>query len=336
MQFLFYRIYLDNVQKPTHSHEIEALNCGWIHLDDYGKPFSKGVQTRIFRNKKGLRYHNKIHEQIQRNDLKKIAILNLQNELSIFHTGYSDSEYQRTGKLGRNIELLQKYLDEHPEDYNYWSYLGDSLNAKHRYDKAAAAYKLVLEHSSQVTIKGRLNSAAYNLLQILVDKRDITEEENVLGIVNFMYEHDRNINPDIIFQAGIWMFHRKQWVKALAYFEDALAKLDTYTGTDGVHMAGNLETVYYVAATAAQEAGFQQKAVNYCVKGLRASPHSERLLMPLLSMFRKDTNSQTSQVFNFLSGLYQLKELKEKLFVYKCAKAVSYFELEDLIQAIRC
>ena len=41
-----------------------VLLTAWIHIDGSGSVFSGGVQTRIFKNMEGLRYKNRIHEDL--------------------------------------------------------------------------------------------------------------------------------------------------------------------------------------------------------------------------------------------------------------------------------
>lgn len=310
---------------------IEAINCSLIHINDSGKPFATSGQTRIFRNKKGLRYHNKIHEQLQWTDGHTIGCIYLQDEFSILHTGYSDSSYRKTGKLERNIVMLQKVLAETPEDYNMWSYLGDSLLVENRCQEAAQAYEVVLTHADSGHLQdGRLNYAAYSYMQILMDKNDPDAGDKIRAIYSFM-EKRGNMNPDIIFQMGKWMLRLSHWGEALGYFESAVRQLEQYNGIDVIYMLGNMELVYYVTAAAAQEYGDIRKAVSYCVKGLQIERYSDRILIPLLSMLKDDKESTADSVLQFLGKLYHINELKDKLYIYKCAKAVSYYELEDIL-----
>lgn len=310
---------------------IEAINCAWIHLNDSGKPFSKAIQTRIFRNKKELRYHNKIHEQLQLIDRRTICCVDLQNDLSILHTGYSESSYKKTGKSERNIVMLQEALAETPEDYNMWSYLGDAFIAENRHQEAAKAYEKVLTHAATChLLEDRLNRAAYYYMQFLIDTNDPQEDEKIQAIYSFMKKRG-NVNPDIIFQMGNWMLRLAHWKEALEYFESSIRQLELYHGIDIIYMLGNMELVYYVTATAAQEHGDIHKAVHYCVKGLQIERYSDRILIPLLSMLKNDKKSTADSVLQFIGKLYQINKLKDKLYIYKCAKAISYYELEDIL-----
>ena len=136
---------LEDISVPRPGAKIPLfVRCAWIQLDDNGKPFSVDPQDRIFRNRKDLRYHGKIHEQIRVPQSGRYTYIQAENMLSIFHTGYTKSAYKETGKQQRNIELLERELEEDPENYMAWFYLGDSQRGSGDRDGAKESYRKAL------------------------------------------------------------------------------------------------------------------------------------------------------------------------------------------------
>ena len=91
------------------------VRCSWIHLNDAGVPFAVSGQDRIFRNLPQIRYRGRIHEQIALEN-GKLKCLDAQGALSILHTGYTLEANKDTGKVQRNIDLLERETKENPEN----------------------------------------------------------------------------------------------------------------------------------------------------------------------------------------------------------------------------
>ena len=171
---------LEDISVPRPGAKIPLfVRCAWIQLDDNGKPFSVDPQDRIFRNRKDLRYHGKIHEQIRVPQSGRYTYIQAENMLSIFHTGYTKSAYKETGKQQRNIELLERELEEDPENYMAWSYLGDSQRGIGDRDGAKESYKKALEGKDSGKIaRQRYQDARTGLMWILSEtgpRRSLTK-----------------------------------------------------------------------------------------------------------------------------------------------------------------
>ena len=100
-----------------------GISCAVVNIDDEGKPIGLIPQIRFFRAVPELRYVGKIHEGLP------IAAENVErlDDISIIHTGYSETAFRETGKSVRNVELLRKAIAESPGDYNLLAYLGEAL-----------------------------------------------------------------------------------------------------------------------------------------------------------------------------------------------------------------
>ena len=52
------------VQRLQNNRKYDVILTSWVHLENDGRVLAVGTQTRIFRNVPGLRYKNRIHENV--------------------------------------------------------------------------------------------------------------------------------------------------------------------------------------------------------------------------------------------------------------------------------
>lgn len=78
--------------------------------------------TRIFRNRKDIRYTGRIHEQI-RPSILEAGLEIVETDIEILHHGYS--EFSKD-KAGRNKKMIEEELAEHPGDPWLRYHLGDT------------------------------------------------------------------------------------------------------------------------------------------------------------------------------------------------------------------
>ncbi len=90
-------------------------------------------QVRLFRNKKSIRYENRIHEQIIPSIARQGGKL-ADSPLRIDHFGYMQDSNRRNE---RNLNLLNQQLAEHPMDSYILFKLGETYKAMNELDKAA-------------------------------------------------------------------------------------------------------------------------------------------------------------------------------------------------------
>ena len=101
-----------------------GISMPWVNVDDSGKPMTIASQARIFRNDPSVRYAGSIHESLSIDAGRYIHNENI----SIIHTGYSESAHMETGKSERNAELLKEELKRKPNDVTLKAYLANALS----------------------------------------------------------------------------------------------------------------------------------------------------------------------------------------------------------------
>ena len=329
---------LEQISVPKKGEKIPLfIRCAWVQLDDQGKPFGVDPQDRIFRNRKDLRYHGKIHEQIQMPPGGRFTFVQAEN-LSIFHTGYGNNVYAKTGKLQRNIRLLEQELAHDPDNYMAWSYLGDAQKASGDLEGAKISYRKALEGKDSGKLpRQRYQDARSGLMQILTGKiRQAESEEEFLRWVKD-YGYPDTGNPDPWFFLGVWHYNRGEMEKARQNFLVCLEKLETYRSYERVAAEGFLCQIYSWLAQACLQLKRPQEVVRYCVLSLRMERYQDQVLTAVLQLLKQEPaeSVQAEGTWKFLQNLYDVQNPKDSLFLLKCAKLAGFHALEArVIQAL--
>ena len=314
------------------------VRCSLVNLDEGGKPFIVGMQDRIFRNRKDLRYHGRIHEQLRIPSTGQFTFIQAENLLSIFHTGYGKSVYEETGKLERNIELLERELEQDPDNYMAWSYLGDAQKESGDREGAKASYQKALKGKNSGKLsQQRCMDARMGLMGVLVETADQadTKEEILWWARDYGYPDTDNPNP--WFFLGIWHYNRREMEEAREQFLICLEKLETYHGYDAGVVEGALRQIYVWLAQACLQLNRPQEMVRYGVLSLRMNRYQDRVLTAVLQLLKQEPGEadQAEGTWGFLQNLYDFQSPKDLLFLLKCAKMAGFYALEErLVQAM--
>lgn len=317
-----------NVKEKPH-----IVRTAWIHLDEEKQPMSTSVQDRIFRNIGTLRYKNRIHETLVLPEGRKLRLLDLSSQFAIFHTGYALSVLAETEKAGRNIRLLEAELIDRPHDCELLSYLGDSLMVEQQFQRAIDAFQEVIERGMEQANLDiyHVENACGQMMKILADEVVVTEEE-----VRYWFQKTVSAVPslpDTEYWYALWMADHQMWWEASNHMKSALEKLEIYKGKKALNITGHLDRVYCVLARAAQELNNAPEIVKYTVLALRVNRFQENTLLGLLEQLKKEPTEMedASGTFRLISSLYQMEQLKDKLFLLKCAKKVRFYQLEKRV-----
>ncbi len=318
---------------------IHLLRTAWLHLNDEGKVFSVGQQDRIFRNIKGLRYKNRVHEVLtfSNGQLPRYTAA----DLSIMHTGYMQSVSSEKGN--RNIPLLKKSVEEDPENYDLWSYLGESYAGS---DQAIEAIES-MEHAIEYVAS---NIASKNALVKISEDRLFAAFAVWFAAVSFLPESEipfyeerarryydiflqtKKVFPDVEFYMGRIMIRIGKQDEGVRFMELALEKLEQYKGSASLKLAGRLDFVYNVLRLCYEQRGDAAKCVYYGTLSLRVDRYQEDTLAAIVSLLKGDPNTTAEQAYDFLARLYQFGNLKDTLYVLKTSMKTGYDELSELLR----
>lgn len=323
--------------KDTENQKPDFIRCLLIHLDDEKQPISTSVQDRIFRNIPMLRYHNRVHESLQLMEERKMRAVDATN-LSIFHTGYSDSAYKKTDKIKRNAALLEKELEQNPENSEALTYLGDCLTAVGEYEKALQMYQKAIENIKSGTNHYLfiLENSYGQIMRLLV--HDLSGTSSDSDIKRWYEKAVEQVPalPDIEYWYGIRMAEKENWEKALLHFNTGLDKLKQYTGTATLYIAKERKSVYFLMARAAEALGRTEEVVKYAVLTLSIGRFQENVTTVLLGLLGHDLEEgrNPAGTVKLLQKLYHMECPKDKLYLLKCAKSAGFSKIESWIYSL--
>jgi len=318
---------------------IHLLRAAWLHLDDEGKVFSAGQQDRIFRNTKGLRYKNRIHEVLSfsNNQPPRYAL----TDLAIMHTGYMKSVGGEKGS--RNIPLLKMSVEEDPENYDLWSYLGESYAGSDQAKEAIESMEHVIEHVARnISDKGtqvRLSEdrlfaafAVWFAAVSFLPEGELPFYEERARRYYDIFTKTGKLFPDVELYMGRYLIRIAKQDEGVRFLELALAKLEQYKGSSSLKLAARLDSAYNILRLCYEQRGDAAKCVYYGTLSLRVDRYQEDTLTALISLLQGDPNTTAAQAYDFLARLYRFDNLKDTLFVLKTALQSGYVELAELLK----
>lgn len=312
-----------------------ALLTDWLNLNEAGEVFRGGSQMRFFRNGRGIHYAGRIHESLEKKGApwKAEDFLDGCGELRIFHTGYTDEALVSGDKIERNKKLILKELEERPEDYAMMGNLADVYRAMGEFDLAIEWYErsnrqFLIQEPDWQGMNERMITNYSCLLNLLC-----AEKKDRAWILRTYEEAVREFpqESDFDYLVGMYLTGQNEWKQAASHLERALKILEQNSLVcQGMMLTADLPRVWEYLAMAYFNDGQKENCVNTCVAFLKEERFSMGILLILLTVFGREAGA--GQVLDFLGKLYDLSNLKERLFVLKAAKEIGY---EGLVQELR-
>lgn len=326
---------IDNARVPV-SQKPNIIASRMLHLDDAGNVTAENIQDRVFRNRKDIRYQNKIHESLVMQDGAGLIRLEAYTSLTIIHTGYSDSAYKKTDKLTRNIRMLKKELENQPDNISLLSYLGDCYVSMEMMETAEHIFKKIILMPSLGKKENIVRfHAAAKALEIVVTAENKCIDESNLKWLYDRAEELESTHPDPDYFMGIWNYKIKNYARILFYLEKSLDKAGKYKGLAPVVMTGKkLVSVYDILLETSLTLSDRERIVKYAVLSLGADRYQSDVMVVLIQVFTEmpGSSGEMEGFFNFLEKIYSLENLKDKLFLLKCAKISRNMLLEKQIK----
>lgn len=326
---------LPQILRQLEQTQAEGVTAGWMQLDDQGKVSAAGTQIRVFRNRVNLGYGRRIHEQLGWKDGTPMHIADATKELSILHSGYRGAAWEDKKVNGRNLKLILKELEEHPDDYEMMGYLGDEYRAAGDLAAAESKYRASIEHMPSELDERDQRSAATFLYLLQIMEENGNSKDQMLHI----YEKAVSLLPkeaDFDYLVGNYMAACGDYSGGALYLEQALSKLDQYGSYNRAMLVmGHLRETYEMLAFCRLRTGNVDKAISLSIAVLKSDPYSMQALSVLLEAFKGNSaypSVSPEQVMGILEQLYCLDLLKDRLFVFKASAGRGWAELEHCVK----
>jgi glycosyltransferase involved in cell wall biosynthesis len=293
-----------------------SLRCPCVQLDDMGQVFMLLEQERIFRNIPRIRYAGKIHEYLTLDR----ASSNMP-DLSIMHTGYSQSAYKEGDKAARNVSMIRAELMKDPENPNYMCYLGDSLRidpTPENLNEAAEQYTKALESGQPMA--SYLKQSAYNFMILWHMGRQDERKKGVELCRKAAEEFPSN--PDFCYNYGNILHEDGEYPEAWTYYVKCEELLKAEHLSTSFHITSNPRELFFNMLKTAQRMEDKEKVVRCATLLLKEDKYQDGILVPFLRDLKVSGTdvSDDDAIFKVLERLYDLSQLKDKLFVLRCAK----------------
>lgn len=325
--------------QEAHPHqEIDFLRTKIVNLNESGEIMGAFPQDRFFRNVPGLRYQYRIHETLMYVKKKKLLAYDVQDKITILHTGYG-AHISRPDKGERNIRMLKTDLEENPQNAMRLMYLGDAYNIQEKKADALACYRKLLWNDIRkpADIASADDEIAYiraglQIMRIRHSEPASETKDEFLKINETLKSYGGDSHPDLDYYTAIMYFRDGDMKQSAELFERALQKLEHYTGADVTTMTGDLEVPNKVIAMQALSEGNLQKAVQYAVKALQVNKYSGDAIKILIVAFKMEhkPGMGAESYWQFLCKMYDSNNLKDLMFLYRFAGEEGFTELAEL------
>ncbi|MED1784207.1 glycosyltransferase [Brevibacillus fortis] len=130
------------------------------------KTINVSTHIRIFRSDPSIRYIGAIHERVMKNG-SSMKILDAKDQISIIHIGYSQEIVQSKNKSERNLKLLFKEWDNHPNRSDLAFYISESYMINQKFEEALT-YAQKAVQLQNATLVGLYEKNYVNLINCML------------------------------------------------------------------------------------------------------------------------------------------------------------------------
>ena len=321
---------LKRIQSDSRQREFAlALNCALVNVDDEGKPIGIMNQNRIFRNLPALRYVGKIHENLNLSPENVVKV----DDITIIHTGYSESAFKETGKTKRNVELLRVAIADAPSDVNLKAYLGEALLGMDDQVSRKEAEELFLEVIDEaLNVTAELKAMAYRrLLEMRIETGERLLESDDLGRRAL---RDFPGNIDLGYCLAYILNSKQQYKEAFSILQEGEIKLLGSKAIDeSVIVSANPAMLFTQLAIAAQGLGNIEDVVKYSSMTLSLYKYQENVLIPYISILRKNGVAD-ADVAELILKMYDLSNANDVKFVARAAQKSGADDLASMLLTV--
>lgn len=307
---------LKNLMRSVHEEKkVDSLYIKIVHLNQDGKRKNSVFLHRIFKNDKKIKYFGSIHETIKREDGKLNSIYIPEDQLKIYHTGYS-SESILEDKAQRNLKALIKELEngnDSPQILWYLSecyYLLKDFNKTIKYAKQYFKCNVMLDYNVLLYI---------NMIESMM-KLDYDIEEILIEVNNAL--KDFPSHPDIHNLKARVMFINKRYNEALQSYDSTI--YHGFNGSKHYDCSGwpsYLDRVYYHLAVIYEFKNDYTRTEEYLTKSLRENKNNEEPLAKLLNIVKK---RNAEEIISLLNSLYNINNIEDIMFLVTCLAKLRY------------
>ena len=312
---------------------VDGIMCQMVNVDKDSNPIGtvKNISPRIFKNKKNLRYRNKVHETIYNSYLKggNISVGDTGNDLIIYHTGYDNDIVADKNKIERNIEMIKSSVEENPEDEKMYYYLSNEYFRLKKYEYAIKYARESIAHKKKETNKFLYALVYRNILRSMHSmscaSEDIKKEFDTAVEQYPMY-------PDFYYTMGLTVLRENKLYEAIRYIEKCIELCESYNMDLESYAVADVEDVYTALIQANILSENKMRVVELCTAVLNANKYNYQILCALINTFL--SGEKEENIFVFFKRIYDYSNFKDKLYLLKASEQNNSEKLVGLYREI--
>jgi len=323
----------NTIRKISGNRNINGILTELINIDKNKNIISsiKNVSPRIFRNRKSLRYKNKIHELLVDAKSKEansaVVCLDATNDIKIFHTGYDKSIMDDKKKNERNINLLKEELKNNPTDANLLLYISKSLYTDEQYEESLEyALKALrnMDDDKNLDYYPVIYSTILHTMYVLGYGKDDMQAMFDEAVSKYP-EH-----PDYYRAIGLALIRSGDIKEAIEFLEKCVLYCNNYRSNIESFALGQIEKVYSELLGAYIIDDNRPKIVEISAALLNADKYDYENLSVLIKTLL--TQEKEEAVIQFLSKIYDYRNFKDKIYLLKSSevseneKLINYYK----------
>lgn len=317
------------------NRNIDGILSELINIDKDKNVISvaKNVSPRIFRNRKNIKYRNRIHEFLSDTKREKfnfsVVCLDGSNELKILHTGYDKKVVQEKNKNERNISMLKKELAENPTDSHLNLYVSKSLYMDGEY-KEALNYALQALKYIDDSKDLEYYPTIYSSIMYSMHSLDTPYDE-----VKSMF--DQAINkylkyPDYYRVMGLTALKTGNMEEAIELLEKCIYYCNNYKSEIESIALGQIDKVYAELLKVYILADNKPKIVEITAALLNADKYDFEVLTVLIKTLL--THEKEEDIISFLSRIYDYNKFKDKIYLLKSCETSNNEKLSSYYKSL--
>jgi tetratricopeptide (TPR) repeat protein len=217
--------------------------------------------------------------------------------------------------------MLREELAKDPEDPNFMAYLADSLRINptpENMSEAAEHYAGALQSARPMA--PYLKQSAFNfLIMWYVSQGGERRNEGIEMCRKAVEEFPGN--PDFCYYYGNFLHEESKYPEAWERYMQCERLLKEHHLSTSFHITSNPRELFFNMLKTAERMGDKEKVIRCATLLLKEDKYQDGILVPFLRDLKSSgTGVADGELFKILDKLYDLKQLKDKLFVLRCAK----------------
>ncbi|MCL2663679.1 MAG: glycosyltransferase [Oscillospiraceae bacterium] len=303
--------------EPERFKDCLAISFMLVNIDDFGRQMTKSSILRIFRNIPTIRFSGRIHEQLT---VEKKNIMHT-NDVTLMHTGYSETIRKKTGKAKRNLEMLKAEIKSNPENMTLKAYLANNLSMstdEKEQKEAETLFEEILGSGKSAQINNTLIIKLYifTISKYLNDPEKLSESEKMCKKALTAFPN----SVDFEYLLAVILHKKGDNEKAWQHLKNCEENLiHNNTPDDAIMIPADPTILFSQMILTAKALGDIETVILYSTHVLTMDKTKKSILGPCIAtlLYYGVTEAET---IDLLSNIYDFSDNKDLNFIAETAK----------------